>query len=352
MSDLVIDVNQLGRTSFVEVWQNQQYWPINGWDAQKSRQYSTIDFENASDKFPVIDLPPGWDWDGDWELDEENRYGEVDSEGFCYAMSNEKCLESLRAKSSVGVSSSSTMVRRRCYVRPKVCSTEAGKLELKRQLEAFVVKKSRLDISTKDKRAEIQSVVVFEQRREDMYNTILFRAGDVINSTSENLKSILQKLSLLRTFLTERSALEREYSRKLEYISMSYRNADVYSSGDPRAATSEEGNIERNVQPKILQELNSWDQGATCSTVDVGGAGDVKTMATSFFGSLSSATQAISERTNHFGLLLAEGMLEGMVINVCVVIYNWFLYLLCVSFRCQWTYWCHQPEPKASPNRV
>ena len=53
------DSELLGEHSFIEVWQNQQYWPINGWDGQKHMQYSSLNYDNATDQFPVIDLPPG-----------------------------------------------------------------------------------------------------------------------------------------------------------------------------------------------------------------------------------------------------------------------------------------------------
>lgn len=46
--------------SFVEVWQNQRYWPINGWDSQQNMQYSTIAFESGSDLFPIIELSEGY----------------------------------------------------------------------------------------------------------------------------------------------------------------------------------------------------------------------------------------------------------------------------------------------------
>ena len=44
---------------FVEVWENQRYWPINGWEGQKGLQFSNMNYENSSDRFPEIELPNG-----------------------------------------------------------------------------------------------------------------------------------------------------------------------------------------------------------------------------------------------------------------------------------------------------
>lgn len=139
-----------------------------------------------------------WEWAGDWEVDHSKRYGECDAEGFMYGSSNDKLLESIRNKQTVGTTSSTSLVRRRCYIRPKICTSEAAREEHKKSIESYAATKSKLELSMKDKRQEMNAIVSFESSRVSNYETAVSKSSRLEELSIQTLHSIVQRLQLLR----------------------------------------------------------------------------------------------------------------------------------------------------------
>jgi hypothetical protein len=50
---------EIADANYAEIWQNQRYWPLNGWDAVSNMQFSDIIGKSGYEKFPHVELPDG-----------------------------------------------------------------------------------------------------------------------------------------------------------------------------------------------------------------------------------------------------------------------------------------------------
>jgi len=346
---------------YAEIWENQVYWPITGWEAQKNCQYSDLYYEHGQEKFPVLELPNGWVWDGEWDVDHSKRYGETDAQGYCYGSSNERVLEKMIGCCSSDTPTTSSIIRRRCYVRTKVCTSDVANETWRKQLIGCSNTKRRLEENAEEKAAEWRYIVEFGSRRGQIFDIVFQRCADGGAAHVEAVTGIQAKLLLLRTFLTERSNAEREHARRLEQVSSKFIKADVsVSSSASASADGTKGTIGCVVDGhrcRILDDLDAWEAGhghagqrlyanmgikeqphsplSPTTNACIGSNPAVtNALSANFFNCLSTATAAISERAQHFSILVAEGMLQGWLICFVVLCCDVVLCHLLFLFIC------------------
>lgn len=344
MSDISNIGTYTGGNCYAEIWENQVYWPITGWEAQKNCQYSDLYYQHGQSKdFPVLELPHGWDWDGDWKIDHSKRYGETDSQGYCYGSTNARVLDKIIGCCSTDAPTASSMIRRRCWVRTKMCVNDAAQEEWRRQLIGCTNTKHRLEANIQEKIAEWSYINEFENRRGYMYAVISQRCTNSCTFHLGHVKTIHARLLLLRSFLNERSQAEREFARRLELAAAKYISTDtegmVLNTGTSTSTSTSGGGVGSggNGLPdsatpaatddadndsfrhcKILDQLDAWDHGnryrqmsANTFTGSPGTTATPSVLSTGFFNGLSTATGAISERSQYFSILVADGMMQG-----------------------------------------
>ncbi|KAF7837667.1 putative vacuolar protein sorting-associated protein 13A isoform A [Senna tora] len=111
-----------------DVFQNQYFHPTSGWgnkwpsNLENPGHWSTRDFSFSSKDFFEPPLPPGWKWMSGWSIDKSQF---VDSDGWAYGPD----LRSLKwppSSSKFATKSTSDVVRRRRWIRPRQLFSERG----------------------------------------------------------------------------------------------------------------------------------------------------------------------------------------------------------------------------------
>ena len=314
-----------------------------------------------------------WEWDGEWEVDHSKRYGDTDAEGFMYATTNEKLLENIRNRCSSGANNTTSLVRRRVYVRPKICTTDAARDELGQLVTAIAVRKDLLEETMQEKRNEMNVILKYENSRDIAFSQIMIKCDLIMNSTIENVKGLVSQLQMLKQFLQDRAAVEREYARKLDQVADKFMkitsqqqhavdaqqqqrqqqqqslaladaassqvNDDVpeavdggtgyvvVSSPDPAAAASvgvkassevpmdATSDTRSAVNGKLLTELENWCDSSGNTADGITSAERAQSASSSFttlyVAGMANATVLLGNRCTHFTSLLSEGMLQG-----------------------------------------
>eukprot|EP01036_Dinobryon_divergens_P042403 gene42403-56339_t len=94
-----------------EIWQNQRWQPGFGFCAPMVSSSHFTDFTGENHMIsqgqgpPDLPLQPGWEWISEWEVATNGAYegsGSCDSEGWVYAGTFERLLESIRTKKTSG----------------------------------------------------------------------------------------------------------------------------------------------------------------------------------------------------------------------------------------------------------
>lgn len=115
-----------------------------------------------------------------------------------YASTNEKLVESIRNRNTVGTASNTSIVRRRVMVRGKRCVNEKLKAELRILIESYKKQKSILEGSLSDKRAEMQAVVEFDDEKCIAFDAVTDRCAELLDNTTDNIRFVLSKLYTLK----------------------------------------------------------------------------------------------------------------------------------------------------------
>lgn len=131
-------------------------------------------------------------------MDKTKRYGDCDVDGYMYAASFDRLLEMIRSRTAMGAPSKASIVRRRCYVRPKRCVSETVKKSLSQAIANLAAAKARVEKSLREKRCEMAILMSFEQRRTQSFGEIIDRCLTGHANAIELLKLLSYKLATLR----------------------------------------------------------------------------------------------------------------------------------------------------------
>ena len=137
-------MDEVTTTSKVEVyyWENQRFKPFQGgWQKPYSNDYAysnddgTIHIPHERDEPPIACLPLGWQWISSWEVDLTGSYGQVDKEGWGYAVSFENLIDNTKNKCLSGEVGRLSIVRRRRWIRYRECVTAESKKEFAERMQ-------------------------------------------------------------------------------------------------------------------------------------------------------------------------------------------------------------------------
>lgn len=220
-----------------------------------------------------------WYTDG-WDVDLTQSHGNVDSEGWSYASSFDFLVESSLKKRLDGEMGRLSLVRRRRWIRRRVCVTNKAKelfqehviwaQKIRGNLEAIVATQDNYNLH----------LLEYETQRKKIFEAVLADAESSLHETVRILGKITDKLFLMKSFLLERGALERDYSQRLDALSLKWSRAGV---ADPRSNRNN-------------------GAGSTSAT---------QTANPGFFFAISSASRSVAARLLDFSKILFSSLPSG-----------------------------------------
>lgn len=156
-------------TVTMELWENQNFWPIKGWHRPLGVSQFQVHFSEKSlqsNEFPTIPLPSEWKWSNEeWTIDKSRSYGTPDAEGWVYGPTFDRIAQNVLSTTASGVPSSICLCRKRRWNRTMVCSSSSilqGVLDRARDIKIERVRTQQFMV---DNSKYVELLEPFERKR-------------------------------------------------------------------------------------------------------------------------------------------------------------------------------------------
>ena len=181
-----------GPITIEEVWENQTYIPLRGWGSPYSvLSHYTDKFGEKSlsnENFPEIPIPTGWDWSTKWTIDTSQSFGDTDIEGWCYEITFERLINSIKFNTTSKEDLSSSLVRRRRWIRERLCVSEEAKGQHQEQVDYLLSSLSKIEGAMSCKKQDCNTVVQYEKERFQAYQNTMKLFSESIHLTLQEIK--------------------------------------------------------------------------------------------------------------------------------------------------------------------
>ena len=286
-------------------------------------------------------LPDGWEWATEWSVDIFGTFGAVDMDGWCYAVTWDGLNESIQENRSVGENSTSCLCRRRRWIRIRRCvSVEASSLVndiVEEKLDVMV----SLEKTLVDKTNDYENVMKYEKERKQIYDNVTSTCLADILVVYQTFVHYERVLKLLKSFLEEQAAFEKEYAENLgahaakfaalvKSLSDSSNISDVskpISSPKPHKSASfavynsiGDAAPVSNVSNEVKQKNNEDEEGKerTSSSEQIVSMNESKAtqsiddISDRFFGTMNKFNNSASQKWSDLGNLIGSSVIEDV----------------------------------------
>ena len=304
----------------VDIWENQRYKPMaGGWKSPflAVPSYSTIDGQNCNvSSLDEVVLIPGWTWNGNWQWDKSNSFGEVDEEGWSYAKNFEELFKlSIAKKSSGRKNPVSSLVRRRRLIRQRVfISGSNAAFTFTNQIKIHSIQSEKLLEILSYNESDVTNLMKYEAKRKQSYIELVEGVLDRrYRSLLHYLTNYIHKFQQLKSFLYEKGRIEDNYAKELGKLGKSWVNGGGgNSSGDANNGSTADKRKSFSNNNKQSTRRFSLQQQQQQGDINIGIDDEFPDATASteygFFHCLSIAHTEVSERLRSYSLRILEDL--------------------------------------------
>ena len=216
----------------VDFWENQTFKQINGgWSVpyygvhKYSDATGKIHFKQEKTMTGTVFLPLGWEWlDKTWEIDKSGKFGVCDADGWSYSTTFDILVENTRQRTLKDDKNPNNMMRRRRWIRNRRCTIpDVVKLHTERVDWAESIRSKIEEVQEVNMNNRTRLSEYYLNQKEAIEKVIINTDNSILDVIFE-FNNITEKLLALRTFLTERGAIEETYSQKMDIFSKKWIN--------------------------------------------------------------------------------------------------------------------------------
>ena len=125
-------------------------------------------------------------------------YGTTDRYGWTYGTTFERLLDSLKNRKASGICTTTSLVRRRRWIRTRKCLSQTAKSSYINDIETLRAAYNRLDSAIHDKKEDLKRVLIFENHRKQLFQYLSLAAYQRLLESPNMLQRYLLKLRRLR----------------------------------------------------------------------------------------------------------------------------------------------------------
>lgn len=159
-----------------------------------------------------------------WKIEATaNMYGQPEAdEGWYYGTSFDRLAEAMRTGKAHGITSKTSLVRKRRWIRSMICvSTDLSDLLHQRLITLGNIKRN-IETMSRDKDIAVKTIKTYEENRTYVFTQSLHLATKNTLTTLSLLKDLGNKVKLLKQYLLDRMVIEKEHVNKLASITKNY----------------------------------------------------------------------------------------------------------------------------------
>lgn len=142
-------------------------------------------------------LYSSWTWSTSWTVDKSNSFGPHDLEGWYYGPNFERLSELIQKRSGADVSTKTSTVRRRRWVRTMTCSSKEVLDQIALRVEKVNISRKNIELAISEKQNSLQSIMFYEENRAFVFDQSLSLATQGTTATLAVLKDLFFKLKRL-----------------------------------------------------------------------------------------------------------------------------------------------------------
>lgn len=194
------------------------------------------------------------------------------------------------------------LVRRRKWVRTRACHSKDIHDQLTSKVETLNSTRACIEGSMRQQQKNLTRVKKYELARVRAYETAFGEFNEDMDRVGKVMRDYMIKLARMKTFLLERSAIEREYSQKLKQLSTKWIDA-----GDTTSTST------RNRNTSVDSSRESFMLASDRSPTDIGSTTDISAQKprTGFFYLINSTSLEVGENLEGFSELLSDSLCKG-----------------------------------------
>lgn len=187
----------------MELWENQNFWPIKGWRCPLGISQFQVHFTDKtlnSTNFPNIPLPSEWKWSNEWSVDKSRNFGSPDSDGWVYGPTFDRISQNVISLTATGTASSLCLCRKRRWSRSMICSSASILQGVLHRVNHIKSERMKIQQFMIDKSSCVEQLKPFEDKRRTADQTAfhsILRPFSIIDNRLNSEMSTLNKMLLV-----------------------------------------------------------------------------------------------------------------------------------------------------------
>lgn len=161
-------------------------------------------------------------WTTEWTIDTTCSFT-TDEEGWAYGHTWDRLFEAIQKNLSTS-DSSTTLVRRRKWIRGRVCVTSSAMEQLQGQRDAIISQYNTIKTMIHNKCADYERISSHHETYTRDTTSLMLRHDNSLSALQQMTSQMIHHLEELLTFLEDIAQIERDYSAKLTNISRKYQH--------------------------------------------------------------------------------------------------------------------------------
>ncbi len=141
-----------------------------------------------------------WKSTSQWMIDSTNTMGATDPNGWSYNVTWERLLEATR-RCEGSLDFTGAMVRRRRWIRSRVCDSDEAKEKLKEAINILMSERSKIEINLLNMQTEYDSVMAYEKERVRLSEDTCAISRKKLALITADLRQCFAKLEVLKQVL-------------------------------------------------------------------------------------------------------------------------------------------------------
>lgn len=205
------------------------------------------------------------------------------------------------------------LVRRRKWVRTRVCYCKKVFDQLTAKIETLNATRASIEKSMRQQQKNLTRVKKFELARVKAYETSFTEFVEDLDVVGKIMRDYMIKLAKMKTFLQERSVIEKEYGQRLKQLSLKWIHAGASTaagSAGPRASSVDRTtSTTRSSFGSVSSENNNE---LSRESMDIARMdAEVETSRTGFFYLINSSSLEVGDNLEGFADLVSDSLCRG-----------------------------------------
>lgn len=143
-------------------------------------------------------LSYSWEWATQWTIDTSQSFGDTDVDGWCYDVTFERLINSIRLTTTSKEELASSLVRRRRWIRERICKSDEAKAQHQEQIDYLLSSLSKIEATMTSKKQDYDIAISYENDRASAYQKTMKMFAESIQLSLQEIKEYKLRVGQMR----------------------------------------------------------------------------------------------------------------------------------------------------------